>query len=222
MGAGLSWKTKRSRMYGRLKTVERKLKAKGISCQYTNLEVRGEQFVVYFASCGTASNGESCAWLVLRFNPNQQPCAAKKQPGDIDFTNFHTRDIPEHSKGGWDAGVQRVLENRLEYLRGELRAERISYDEIAELQGLVRHIKPGDVELLEAAGVPEQVLGNGTPDSKWQWMDNAYGPMGWFSDVQKAEYEGTAEFTNGHWRAIDPKEVAAFHADVKQLAYEQS
>lgn len=44
---------------------------------------------------------------------------------------------------------------RLEYLRGELRAERISLDEIHELQNLVPHIAAGDVELLEAAGVPE-------------------------------------------------------------------
>jgi hypothetical protein len=44
---------------------------------------------------------------------------------------------------------------RLEYLRAELRAERISYGELAELQSLAEHIEPGDVELLEAAGVPE-------------------------------------------------------------------
>lgn len=47
------------------------------------------------------------------------------------------------------------IRERLEYLRGELRAERISYGELAELQGLAEHIEPGDVELLEAAGVPE-------------------------------------------------------------------
>lgn len=47
------------------------------------------------------------------------------------------------------------IADRLEYLRGELRAERISYGELAELQGLTAHIEPGDVELLEAAGVPE-------------------------------------------------------------------
>jgi hypothetical protein len=40
---------------------------------------------------------------------------------------------------------------RLEELRAELRAERISYGELAELQGLAEHIEPGDVELLEAA-----------------------------------------------------------------------
>ena len=44
---------------------------------------------------------------------------------------------------------------RLEYLRGELRAERMSYGELAELMGLVEFIDPSDVELLEAAGVPE-------------------------------------------------------------------
>lgn len=44
---------------------------------------------------------------------------------------------------------------RLEYLRGELRGERISYGELAELQSLAPYIEAGDVELLEAAGVPE-------------------------------------------------------------------
>ena len=44
---------------------------------------------------------------------------------------------------------------RLEYLRGEIEAERISMGEIAELQGLAEYIEPGDVLLLEWAGVPE-------------------------------------------------------------------
>lgn len=44
---------------------------------------------------------------------------------------------------------------RLEYLRNELRAERISYGELYELQSLASHIDPSDVELLEAAGVEE-------------------------------------------------------------------
>jgi hypothetical protein len=45
---------------------------------------------------------------------------------------------------------------RLEYLRGEINAERISYGQIAELQGLAEYIDPDDVQLLEWAGVPEQ------------------------------------------------------------------
>lgn len=44
---------------------------------------------------------------------------------------------------------------RLEYLRQELRGERISYGELFELQSLIPFIEPDDVELLEAAGVPE-------------------------------------------------------------------
>lgn len=48
-----------------------------------------------------------------------------------------------------------AISKRLEYLRGEIRAERISYGEIFELQGLAEHIAAGDVELLEWAGVPE-------------------------------------------------------------------
>lgn len=44
---------------------------------------------------------------------------------------------------------------RLEEIRKELRAERISYGELAELADLREHIEPHDVELLEAAGVSE-------------------------------------------------------------------
>ena len=44
---------------------------------------------------------------------------------------------------------------RLEYLRGEIRAERISYGEIAEMQDLAQYIDPADTELLQWAGVPE-------------------------------------------------------------------
>lgn len=44
---------------------------------------------------------------------------------------------------------------RLEYLRGEIRAERISYEELVELQNLRDYIDPSDIELLVATGVPE-------------------------------------------------------------------
>lgn len=57
-----------------------------------------------------------------------------------------------------DSQQQRAAEankERLEYLRRELRAERISWGELAELQSLAKYIDPGDTELLEAAGVEE-------------------------------------------------------------------
>lgn len=47
------------------------------------------------------------------------------------------------------------ISDRLDYLRSEIKAERISYGEIAELQSLASHIHPSDVTLLEWAGVPE-------------------------------------------------------------------
>jgi hypothetical protein len=46
---------------------------------------------------------------------------------------------------------------RLEYLRGEIRRERISWGELLELQSLIQWLEPGDVELLEAVCRPEFV-----------------------------------------------------------------
>ena len=46
------------------------------------------------------------------------------------------------------------IQAKLEYFRGEIEAERMSYGEIIELQELAEHIEAGDV-LLEWAGVPE-------------------------------------------------------------------
>ncbi len=49
----------------------------------------------------------------------------------------------------------KTIKSRLEYLRQEIKAERISTGEILELQSLVNYIEPCDVELLEWDGVPE-------------------------------------------------------------------
>lgn len=56
---------------------------------------------------------------------------------------------------GKPAAAASEVRGRLEYLREQLRSECISYEELGELQGLADHIDRGDVELLEAAGVPE-------------------------------------------------------------------
>lgn len=48
-----------------------------------------------------------------------------------------------------------AIKDRLEYLREEIKAERISTGEIIELQSLIPHIDQDDVLLLEWAGVPE-------------------------------------------------------------------
>lgn len=54
-----------------------------------------------------------------------------------------------------DGYGERIAKRRLEYLRGEIEAERISYGEIAELQGLAAFIEDDDITLLQWAGVPE-------------------------------------------------------------------
>ena len=51
--------------------------------------------------------------------------------------------------------LESQAQSRLRYLRAEIEAERISYEEIAELQRLKDYIEPGDNLLLEWAGVPE-------------------------------------------------------------------
>ena len=53
--------------------------------------------------------------------------------------------------------VTENFKKRLEELRTELRNECISYGEIAELQSLTEYIDKDDVELLQAAGVPEDL-----------------------------------------------------------------
>ena len=72
------------------------------------------------------------------------------------------------------------IPSRLEYLRQELRAERISMGELHELQSLAKHIDPSDVELLEAAGVPEfyearfaiDLPNPNDPEDMWQTYDS--------------------------------------------------
>ena len=47
------------------------------------------------------------------------------------------------------------IQKRLEYLRGEIEKECISYTEIVELEHLQEYINPDDIQLLEWAGVTE-------------------------------------------------------------------
>lgn len=74
---------------------------------------------------------------------------------DIEGGSFFVRDGIRIPIFAGVTGAQIDAAERLEYLRGELRAEGISVSELLELQSLVQYIEPGDVELLEAAGVPE-------------------------------------------------------------------
>jgi len=51
--------------------------------------------------------------------------------------------------------TKKEIKKRLEYLRGEIIKECISYGELAELQSLKQYIDTNDILLREWAGIPE-------------------------------------------------------------------
>lgn len=76
----------------------------------------------------------------------------EREADTLDELKRNIRDYHLAKRNGYG---ERIAARRLEYLRGELRAERISYGELAELHELASYITDDDVELLGAAGVPE-------------------------------------------------------------------
>lgn len=77
------------------------------------------------------------------------------EPAATMFTSGGSFDNVETAEKWATEKVIKAIKQRLEELRKELRAERISTGELLELQSLSKYIDKGDVELLEAAGVPE-------------------------------------------------------------------
>lgn len=73
-----------------------------------------------------------------------------------------------------------------------------------------------------ACGKPRGEIAFKPAISMWQWMDDNYGGMGWFTDEQKQQYENNREFSKGYWRPIPVAEVEAMNRSIGQLAYEQS
>jgi hypothetical protein len=70
---------------------------------------------------------------------------------NLEHDRWFVTDLPVYS------AKPATIAERIEYLRGEIRAEAISYGELHELQGYGEAglIPAGDVEMLEWAGVPE-------------------------------------------------------------------
>lgn len=107
-----------------------------------------------------------------------------------------------------------AIKRRLEYLRREIEAERISYGEIAELQSLAKYIEPGDMLLLEWAGVPEHKA------RKWRKRSNPYR-----IEVWRRPTKGEIKFGYGalHYRNITvkkpPKGGQKFKLDGKTYTY---
>lgn len=94
----------------------------------------------------------ACGCVTRNYEDGKWRIACDDRPFD-ERPTFATRE--EAARAEYDLAKRETISARLEYLRGELRAGRISYSEQADLEGLAEHIEPGDVELLEAAGVPE-------------------------------------------------------------------
>lgn len=89
-------------------------------------------------------------WLAALYEIDPQLNATYYQ----DREDFYAR-TAQYQPRGMKAPWLTTPRGRLEHLRGELRAERISYGELAELADLADAIDESDVELREAAGLPE-------------------------------------------------------------------
>ena len=79
--------------------------------------------------------------------------AAREHPGI--YADWQDEASNGETLGSFSDYLADVIAARLEELRDALDSESISYGELAELQSLAKYIEPGDVQLLEAAGVPE-------------------------------------------------------------------
>lgn len=106
----------------------------------------------------SVDSDECAAALLSFFSAYGESIRYSGDDADVpaDLTARQREALATHGEalGLWSSDLE--VKQRLEYLRSQLDAERISYGELAELQGLADHIEPGDVQLLEAAGVPEQ------------------------------------------------------------------
>ena len=116
--------------------------------------------------------------------------------------------------------TDQATKDRLEYLRGEIEAERISYGDLVELQNLSDHIEPGDVQLLQWAGVPEEQAKQVPAPryrfgSTWTEDSGARGVHVW--DTTKEQRESLLCSLVSHDGGDDPHDVAPFVQIMKAL-----
>ena len=110
---------------------------------------------VYFKVTG---DDEAGGFVILGFTDDPQQNAIYYIGGGWKVKNLRYTPMLKQPKKLFvvKKEIKKEIKDRLEYLRGEIKAERISYGEIAELQGLAEYIEDDDVELLEWAGVSEE------------------------------------------------------------------
>jgi len=104
----------------------------------------------YVVVCKNTKTGEEQEFEVSAEDKQE---AKEIALGMCEFSNPKVTSVELYGKGGNTNELK--AKKRLEELRKELRAERISYSELLELQSLAKYIDKNDVELLEAAGVDE-------------------------------------------------------------------
>jgi hypothetical protein len=106
---------------------------------------------------------------------------------------------------------------RLAYLRAQIEDERISTAEIVELQGLAEHIDPGDVQLLEWAGVPE--FKEDAEEENWKRADRAATALGVYYDATQGSDplmgKGYGDEGSDEWKEA----VVGLLTDLKHLLF---
>ena len=118
--------------------------------RYTIEGIEGESFTITV----DAANESEARDLAEKVYDNHFATGSDEEQ-DEELDECYSEGEADHTFITVTPDTMTTPQQRLEYLRGELRAERISTSELIELQALAQHIEPGDVELLEAAGVPE-------------------------------------------------------------------
>jgi hypothetical protein len=95
---------------------------------------------------------------VLSIEQNKNWSIVHIRPGSTiqGNSNFQVRVVGTVKKNPPRPAKLSAIKKRLQYLRGKINKENISYGEIAELHGLARYIDRNDTLLLEWAGVPEK------------------------------------------------------------------
>lgn len=116
-----------------------------------------------------------------------------------------------------------TTDEALEFLRFRLRTETISQGELLHLQGLAEHISSSDVELLEAASVPEDVyrfLNAGGYASIREWMrDSDYTFHEEGDEIGPGVIaESDSWWATGPLRQVDPLDVITGAIEASEAA----
>ncbi len=104
------------------------------------------------------ADSKTLAELIKTLTLHKEIAAAKRGGGATPNGRYQAGVVDAYAHAIHE--IQRAekyrITERLDYLRGEIVAERISYGEIAELQALAEYIDPADTLLRERAGILEE------------------------------------------------------------------